>query len=365
MTTLTIGEPIPATVILQADPGGEIVERREPRGLATRLVDRDGIVLVAVARRGAVREERGLGACIRIAGRSVLEASIIVPRGDSAKDRKELDAWAPSRMVSTPLGLIPWGVETWDAFCHPYSGALRQTCYTARGPLVAAGMGRTISLLSDTWRPAHGRFEGGWTFYPAGWDETVVDDRGRQRLRSVSPHLPPIRVKALGEMGEMVEFARPPGGPGYGKRNADGSHWRGMFVDLIPLAFTFDGIERRQISEHLEAFGLPPLGLPAALPIDVESAEHLANLVEAMHKLAVLLDDEAARWLTSAGRQRLGQSVLDITRLRPGVLAAELLRASGIRPPGAVHDVPKQILDAAIGANHGGWLSAEAVGRDE
>ncbi len=364
MTTLLIGEPIPATVILQADPGGEIVERKESRASSTRLGDRDGLVLAVAARRGAAVEERGLGACLRMAGRSLLGASVIVPWGVPADDRMELEAWAASRVVSTPLGLIPWSVETWHAFCHPYRGALRQTCYTARGPLVAAGMGRTISLPSDAWRPAHGRFEGGWTFYPTGWAETVVDERGRQRLRSVSPHLPPIRVKALGEMGEMAEFARPPGGPGYGKRNADGSHWRGMFIDLIPLAFTFDGIERRQISEHLEAFGLPALGLPAALPIDVESAEHLANLVEAMHKLAVLLDDEAARWLTSPGRQRLGRSVLDITRLRPGVLAAELLRASGIRPPAAVHDVPKRVLDAATGANHGGWLSAEAAGRD-
>ena len=99
----------------------------------------------------------------------------------------------------------------------------------------------------------------------------------------------------------MAEWARASRG-GRLPSGAQAGHWErgrpflGRIVDLIGPAFALDGIDSSDLAEHLAAFGLPPLGIPAALPVGPESAGRLLAVARAIHALALALDEEAARW---------------------------------------------------------------------
>jgi hypothetical protein len=329
---------------------------------ALRLSDRRSLYIASVALRGADDQRPGLGAVLVGTGHSRERASLVVPPECDLVLRTSLLRLCGSRTISSPAGPMPWEVIALREFCHPYEGLFRKICVSGRGAFVCADLGWTVSLLAERWTPARGAFAGGWTFWPWDWSEENVRRDGRTVLRSVSPHVGPIRMVAAGEMGYRAELGAAPGGRRAGKRNPDGTRWRGWFVDLIPAAFSFDGIERRDLAEHFAAFGLPALELPTALPLDDEAANQLMDVVENMHALAMILDGQAARFFTSARDRARGVSRVDLATVRPGRLAGELLDALGIVPPRVKFaDVSPGLLDAYQGAAHGGWLSDEGA----
>jgi hypothetical protein len=123
----------------------------------------------------------------------------------------------------------------------------------------------------------------------------------RHEVLASKLHRPKLRAKALGGHGLMAEWGR----AGRNGRTPDGraaGQWHGgrpylgRIVDLVGPAFALDGIDTSDLKEHLGAFGLPALSVPAALPISPDGAAHLYRLARAVHALALALDEEAARW---------------------------------------------------------------------
>ena len=184
-------------------------------------------------------------------------------------------------------------------------------------------------------------------------------------LDPVSPHRPALRIKTAGAHGYFAQFARAPGGPGTGKRNPDGTAYRGRFLDVIQLAHVLDGVDSGDLGDHLEAFGFDRLDLPAAVTLDVEGAEQMACLVEAVRSLAIVLDKEASKWFTTSGDRARGYARVDIGGLvSPAGLAAEIPRKAGVKPPLVKFRVPTDLeLSSWIAAHRGGWLSAELAGK--
>ena len=288
---------------LRAWPGrGQPATRRpHARRVPERLVHRGALVLVMVAERGAVPERLGLGVALATLGPTVAEAFLVV--ADELANREPdalaaLHAWATSTTYATPRG---WGhprVLTRSAFCDPDSGPILRT-YTGGAYLLTADEGRTLGLLAVHAGPARGTFDGGFSLGLPGWG-AQADGDGRRGWVALA-HRPVLRAKALGGHGLRAEWGRA-GRGGTLPSGAQAGHWErgrpflGRIVDLIGPAFALDGIDTSDLAEHLAAFGLPGLSVPAALPVSAASAESLHRLARAIHALALALDEEAARW---------------------------------------------------------------------
>lgn len=276
-----------AVAIEQGFPGRRSgLTAQVPRpGVADRLLDRRIHVLVTAAERYASEERFGLGVDLLANGPTFIGTSLLAPDG-----RREiqgcLERWCEVQYV-------PVTMTTLSSYFHWKHGPFRHDVYSGRGWLVGADVGRTLGLVCD-WTAAHGRWEGGFTFYPPTWSKLVVRSKGHRSRESASPHLPPIRVKAAGAHGYFVEFGRPPGGRASGKRNPDGSHYRGRFLDVIPAAFSLDGIDSDALADHLGAFGLPAVEVPAAVTLDAKGAGELLEVARAVLALAYRLDAEVA-----------------------------------------------------------------------
>jgi hypothetical protein len=333
-------------------------------------------VLVAAADRGAVPERWGLGVGLRILGRSLVTALLVVADELEAHDPAGLDhlrIWGASRRLRTPAGAKPVEVVTRSEFFDPDDGVFTTTAYTGGGWLITGDEGRTLGLSADHWGPAQGqRFTDGFTLGFPGWGEIGewVDQQGRtHRGWRANLHRPTARVKAIGSHGLLAEFNK----AGRGGRTLDrepAGHWgrdhlgrflpfRGRFADLVGPAFALDGIDTGDLSEHLDAFGLEPLDVPAAVIVDEWGADHLLGVALAVHRLAVALDAEAALWLTTAAEQRDGRAVVGIGHLvSPGSLATASLRRSGLTPPLRKFATPDdETLDLWAAAGHGGWVT--------
>jgi len=296
-------------VNLRGWPGrGEAGGTRQPREpiAAERLIHHGALVLVAVAERGAVPERFGLGVCLSVLGPTVAQVCLLVD--DDLADRnpgahEALQDWADATTFTTPRGPQCVAILTRSGFCHPDDGLILRT-YTGGAYLLTADGGRTLGLLAECTGAARGRFLGGFSLGLPGWCEqrTWVDKRGNSHQAMASKlHRPKLRVKALGGHGLMAEWGR----AGRNGRTPDGrvaGQWHngrpflGRVVDLVGPAFALDGIDTSDLAEHLGAFGLPALALPAAVPVISESASRLLYLARAVHQLALALDDEAARW---------------------------------------------------------------------
>ncbi len=329
------------------------------------------LVVVAAADRRSVDEERfGLAAWLHLDAGSLVGAGIVIPDGHPGVD--ELRSWARSRRITTPLGERPWHVEALGDFLRAprrkgdTPGRFLRITYRRAGFLVGADLGRLLGLLCepDRWTPGRGPWSGGFTLWPQGWSEWTKDTTGRRKLRSVSPHVPPIRVVARGGTWYRVAYGRPPGGPGAGKRNPDGSHFEGLFFDVCAAAFPLDGIESSTLADHAEAFGVSRVGVPAAVTVDGDGADQLAQAVDCLHQLSEVVDEEGRRWLTTRREREEQRGRIDLRFTpSPGTLANRIDEASGCPPllwlPGAPSDAE---LGRSTGGHHGGELSCELAG---
>ena len=301
---MTVGQ-----INLRAWPGrGEVKTSRasRPRPGPQRLAHHRGLVVVLVAERGVVPERIGLGVALSILGPTVVRIRLVVTddlETRSPEAYSALSAWAQRVSYPTPWGIGHPSVVTRRAFCHPDDGLLLGA-YTGGAFLLTADEGRTLGLLAAHTAPARRRFAGGFSIGLPGWGQatTCVDAAGQERhgWRAL-PHRPVLRAKALGGHGLMAEWARASRG-GRLPDGAQAGHWErgrpflGRIVDLIGPAFALDGIDSADLAEHLAAFCLPALTLPAALPVVPDSAERLLAVARAVHDLALALDEEAARW---------------------------------------------------------------------
>jgi hypothetical protein len=294
---------------LRAWPGrGEARSPGAPRRPVApqRLQRHRGLVVVLVAERGAVPERIGLGVALSVLGPTVVRTRLLV--ADDLENRepatfKALAAWAKSVTYPTPRGLASPEVLSRRAFCDPDDGLLLRA-YTGGAFLLTADEGRTLGLLAEHAAPARRRFASGFSMGFAGWGQvtTWVDAAGRERhgWRALA-HRPVLRAKALGGHGLLAEWARASRG-GRLPSGAQAGHWErgrpflGRIVDLVGPAFALDGIDSSDLAEHLAAFGLPALSLPAALPVVPASAEDLLAVAGVIHDLALALDEEASRW---------------------------------------------------------------------
>ncbi len=359
------------TVHLQSWPGkGDAPAPPERRPVPSPTLS-SRLVMVAAADPDSVIEERfGLAAWRHLDGASAVAAGIVVPDGHPGVD--ELAAWAGSQRVMTPDGGRPWLVETLSQFLHAprlgdvTPGRFFRLTYRRSGFLVGADLGRLLGLLCepDRWVPGRGPWSGGFTIWPEGWSEWTKDEAGRRKLRSISPHVPPIRVLARTGTWYRVAYGRPPGGRGFGKRNRDGSHFQGLFFDVCAAAYPLDGIESSTLADHAEAFGLGRVSVPAAVSVDAAGAGQLARVVDVVSQLAETIDEEALRWLTTPREREERRGRIDLRFMSsPGTLASRIDEASGCPPllwlPGAPSDAE---LTRWRPAHHGGWLSCELAG---
>lgn len=293
---------------LRAWPGRRSPSDRPAHAMARpeRLSQRGALVLVAVAERHAVPERFGLGMGLSVLGPTVLQMCLLVADDLASRDDPcygALGTWAKTTTYPTPRGRRHVALVTRSGFCDPDDGLLLRA-YTGGTFLLTADEGRSLGLLGEHTAPARGRFDGGFSFGLPGWGEVAswTDGSGRQRRgwRALA-HRPVLRAKALGGHGLLAEWSRASRG-GRLPNGAQAGHWErgrpflGRIIDLVGPAFALDGIDTADLAEHLGAFGLPALAVPAALPVSPESAARLLRLARAIHGLALALDEEASRW---------------------------------------------------------------------
>ena len=333
---------------------------------AERLREHPGGVLVAVAERYTVPERWGLGIFLRFVSSSHTGVALVV--ADDLETRApetyaELARHAAATWIDTPAGPVGLKIITRSQLCDPDTGVLTTTCYTGGGWLVTADEGRSLGLPADYWGAARGqRFEGGFVLGLPGWGE-MQDGRWRAKL-----HRPTILAKSIGGHGLVAEFSKA-GRGGWAPDGRHAGHWdkdrsgralpfRGRIVDLIGPAYAFNGIDTSDLSEHLSAFDLPGGSLPAAVPVSPEYAYHLLAIALNIHRLAVVLDAEAARWLTTKDEQSIGRAAVGLRfMVSPGSLAGAAWRRSGITPPFSKFAIPDDAgLDRWAAAGHGGWV---------
>ena len=334
---------------------------------AERLRERAGLVFVATAERDRTPEHWGLGVALGFVSSSLTGAYLVVADDFETRTPEgfaELERHAAAMRIDSPTGPLAVRVVRRGQLCDPDTGLLTTTCYTGHGWLLTADEGRSLGLLADYWGAARGkRFDGGFVLGLPGWGQ-MEDGRWRAKL-----HRPTLLAKAIGGHGLVAEFSK----AGRGGWTPDGSragHWekgrdgralpgRGRIVDLIGPAFAFDGLDTSDLSEHLAAFDLPAWNVPAAVLVDRASADGLLAVALAAHRLAVALDAEAARWLTTPREQSIGRATVGLRHMvSPGSLAGATWRRSGVTPPLYKFAIPDDAaLDQWAAAGHGGWTT--------
>jgi hypothetical protein len=369
-------------------PGrGKAADAKPPR--RPRAEDRFGdfgfVVLVATAERYALPERWGVGVALAGTGTAISTVQVIVADDLGERDPEALrriQAWAAGTTLAGPLGIVPVEVVTRTGFFHPTEGLFSGTYWRGRW-CVTGDAGRTLGLCADRdhWAPGRGRYSSGWSGKLPGWAtfETWTDDRGRERAEwRPLLHQPVLRVAPLADHGLMAEYGR----AGYGgyttrpprkgprKDFHHAGHWergkpfRGRFLDVVGPAAALDGEDTGMLSEHLAAFGLPPLDVPAAVEVGPDAAAHLLDVAQAVHGLALRLDEEAGRWLATREDRRDGIARLSLPRLAsPGTLATRILDRSGLTPPLAKFAIPNdRALRAWSAHQHGGWATSDIRG---
>ena len=296
-------------------------------------------------------EEFGLGAYLIVAGRSVLQAGLIVPDDLDPSALAEVEGWARNHRARTAMGSRRWAVVTVSDVFDPYSGVFVKRAYSGAGWCIGADLGRVFGLVADHCSPRTGAHANGWTIWLPGWSK--LHDRGRRMRRS--PHRPPLRVEAR-RVGTRVEFA--PSAKDSGKYDR-GRQWRGLFEDVLSLSYALDADRGASFAEHRVNFGLPPVDLPVAVTAGADGAAEMAETVTAVHELAVTLDEHASRWFTTSQDRAEGRGRLDLVRsVSPGGIAAQVLSRSGVRTPIETFGLTEDQQRAWAETFHGGWCDA-------
>jgi hypothetical protein len=329
------------------------------------LWHRNGLVIYVAARLDQSGQpvgpgSVGLGAALVVCGGSVVRGCLLVGDDVAETDAAGFDsvrAWAAAH----PLGRAPWQVwhvATVSDFFDPEATVERQpwaftpNAYTGAGFVIGADLGRTFGLVANHVSPRRGKNRGSWEVWLPGWGREWDDG-----WRRVSPHRPALRVKAR-RVGWQVEFG--PCTRGFGKV-VGGRAWRGRFVDVISLGYAFDGQRGCTFAEHAENFGLAPVELPLAVPVDADGAAKLVEAVEAIHALAVKLDEQAGRWFTTPRDRNEGRGRIDLARtVSPAALPDRLLTGFGVKAPLDVWRLSAAELEHWAETFHGGRCDANA-----
>jgi hypothetical protein len=203
--------PVPAVSIEQAWPGRRPdLSAEVPRlRVAERLADRRALVLLAAAERGADEEHFGLGVWLLVHGPTYVAGGAIIPDGRPDVARR-LAEWCSTHSLS--LSML-------SEFFDWRDGRFRHDIYTGRGWLLSADLGRTLGLCSEDWAESRGRktqsgerrWEEGFTLWLPTWSSVTERPDGRVERRSVSPHLPALRIKAAGAHGLLRPVRRTSG----------------------------------------------------------------------------------------------------------------------------------------------------------
>lgn len=350
------------------------VALRRPRA-ADRFGDFGFVVVVAAAERYAVPECWGLGLALAGTGSTFSAAQLVV--ADDLADRDPgalavLEAWAAASTVAGALGPVTVEIVSRSAFLHPTEGLFSGTYWRGRWCVTGDG-GRSLGLLADHFEPGRGQFKSGWSLGLPGWGEfgTWIDKAGHQHSGwRAHLHQPKLRLKPMADHGLAAEYGRA-GRSGLTPDGKPAGHWErgkpflGRFLDVVGTAGAFDGEDTGALSEHLAAFRLPAADVPAAVVVGVEGAAELLRTALSIHGLALRLDQEAGRWLSTREDQRDGIARVSVGRVAsPGTLASKMLNRSGLTPPLAKFPTPDdRSLDHWSSHQHGGWSTAELRGR--
>jgi hypothetical protein len=328
------------------------------------LWHRNGLVIYVAARLDQYGQSVGpgsvgLGAALVVCGGSVVRGCLFVGDDVPETDAAGFDsvrAWAAAH----PLGHGPWQVwqvATVSDFFDPTATVEQQpwaftpNAYTGAGFVIGADLGRTFGLVAEHVSPRRGKNRGSWDVWLPGWGRKWEDG-----LRRVSPHRPALRVSAR-RVGWQVEFG--PCHKGFGKL-VDGRTWRGQFVDVMSLAYALDGQRGCTFAEHAENFGQKPVELPLGVPVDANGAARMAEAVEAIRALAVKLDEQAGRWLTTPRDRNEGRGRTDLARtVSPAALPDRLLASFGVRAPLDMWRLSEAELEHWAETFHGGRCDAE------
>ena len=329
----------------------------QPPVYTDRLAERAGLVVVAAARPGAVPESFGLGAYLEVIGPSVLTAGLIVPDDLVGSDTDGLRSWSETQWLETTAGHRSWTVVTLSAFCDPRRGPLARRAYARAGWCIGADLGRTFGLMADHCAPRRGRNAGSWQLWLPGWGTQHANG-----WKKASPHRPPLRLTPR-RVGWQVEFA-PCGtdahGRALGKRIPDGRTWRGAFVDVLSLAYALDADRGASFAEHAQDLGLEPFELPVSVSVDQEGAARTVEAALAVHRLAVVLDEHAARWFTTGKDRAEQRGRVHLARtISPGAIAAQVAGRLQVRAPVETLALSSTEHDGWAEAFHGGWCDAD------
>ncbi len=337
---------------------------RPPRdpGRAERIRHRLALYLVSLSDTGALPERLGLGASFLALGGLVLDAWLIYDDKLERAGRRALHTWAARRSnwIETATGLRPYVVVSLGQYNRD---VLYRHGYVGRATIVGADLGRSLGLHSDWWRAARRRrWTGAWVLGLRGWGVPGRKDPARWVRSTGRPYLYVQGVSAYG-LRAAYGKARPSFGDG-GEDVEPRGAWEcrpsgkkvpypGRFVEVAAAGHALFGIDGDTVDDHLAAAGLDPLGVPFAVHPDADGAAVVTRLVGAIHRVALALDDEAARW---AGG-------LDLRRLwSPGATAAQLLSRMGVAPPLSTFDLDDDELDRWTAGLYGGWVAAEPAG---
>jgi len=346
MTTLR------AVVNLRAWPGVDEWKRpTQSAPYSPRFAERTGLVLFAAADVESETDVFGLGAYLEVSGPSVLGGGLIIPDGLSDGQRNTIERWALSHPVDTVSGSRPMRIETLKEFCEPKAGTFNRRAYSGAWWCVGSDFGRTFGLMSDHQIARNGKNGGSWEIWLPGWGRRHADGG----MKRIFPHHPPLRISSR-RVGWQVQFG--PCEKGAGKR-INGRAFRGNFIDVMSLAYSFDADRGASFAEHREDSGLSPFDLPITVPVDANGADSVTGAVQAIHELVLTLDGEAGRWFTTSSDRTVGRGRVDLSEITsPGRLAAEIPLRFGVQAPLDTFALSDDEHTQWAETFHGGWCDA-------
>jgi hypothetical protein len=323
------------------------------------LGDRVSLVVTAAGDVHAEVDAFGLGPYLGVVGRSVLDGSLLVADDLAERDAPRLallEGWAAATYLNTTTGPRPWGVSTLSQFFEPERGTFAARTYIGAGFGITENWGRFCGLTAERAAPRRGERAGSWTVWLPGWGRQRPNGWGR-----ASPHRPELWVRAR-RVGWQVEFA-PCGKDSEGRqrgKRVNGLVWRGAFIDLMSLAYALDADRGATFADHRVNAGLAPVELPVRLPVDDTGAAAVTQAVQAIHELAVALDERASIWFTTTDDRAEGRGRLDLARISsPGAVAAEIPARLRVAPPLTHLDLRDEAHPIWTEAYHGGWIDVD------
>jgi hypothetical protein len=315
------------------------------------------LYLVSMSAFGILPEAFGLGSSLLCVGGVVLDAWIVYDDGLSREGLRSLQRWVrrPVNFTETGFGSRPYRLIALSEYNRK---VLYVHGYLGRCTIVGADLGRTLGLHAEWWRHAQRTYwDNAWSLGLRSWGVRAPRDPASW-VRSTGR--PRLYAQGVSAYGTRIAFgkARPsfdgePRGRWVMLATGKKGPYPGRFIDVISASQSLSGVDSDDLDEHRAAWGLPPVRATFAIRPNAAGAALVTRLVRAVHELALLVDDEAARW--GGG--------LDLRRLwSPGATAADLLLRMGVTPPLAKFHLPDEELFFWTEGLHGGWVEALLCG---